>query len=60
MPAEYFEARERALLGERYDALYYTLLLQRIAYYYDSVASPALSSQYTQETADATASAPPA
>ena len=37
--------------------LYYTLLLQRIAYYYDSVASPALSSQYTQETADATASA---
>ena len=37
--------------------LYYTLLLQRIAYYYDSVASPAFSSQYTQETADATASA---
>ena len=37
--------------------LYYTLLLQRIAYYYDSVASPALSRQYTQETADATASA---
>ena len=37
--------------------LYYTLLLQRIAYYYDSVASPALSSQYTQETANATASA---
>ena len=37
--------------------LYYTLLLQRIAYYYDSVASPALSSHYTQETADATASA---
>ena len=37
--------------------LYYTLLLQRIAYYYDSVASPTLSSQYTQETADATASA---
>ena len=37
--------------------LYYALLLQRIAYYYDSVASPALSSQYTQETADATASA---
>ena len=36
---------------------YYTLLLQRIAYYYDSVASPALSSQYTQETANATASA---
>lgn len=31
--------------------------MQRIAYYYDSVASPALSSQYTQETADATASA---
>ena len=28
--------------------LYYTLLLQRIAYYYDSVASPALSRQYTQ------------
>ena len=22
MPAEYFEARERALLGERYDTLY--------------------------------------
>ena len=37
--------------------LYYTLLLQRIAYYYDSVASPALSRQYTQETANATASA---
>ena len=36
--------------------LYYTLLLQRIAYYYDSVASPALSSQYTEETADSTAS----
>ena len=32
--------------------LYYTLLLQRIAYYYDSVACPALSSQYTQETAE--------
>ena len=37
--------------------LYYTLLLQRIAYYYDSVQSPPLSSQYTQETADATSSA---
>ena len=37
--------------------LYYTLLLQRIAYYYQSVESPALSSEYTAETAAATRSA---
>ena len=37
--------------------LYYTLLLQRIAYYYSSVENPPLSSQYTEETADATRSA---
>ena len=36
--------------------LYYTLLLQRIAYYYDSVESPLLSDQYTNETAAATRS----
>ena len=37
--------------------LYYTLLLQRIAYYFDSVESPPLSDQYTDETAAATRSA---
>ena len=37
--------------------LYYTLLLQRIAYYYDSVENPPLSSAYTEETANATRSA---
>ena len=37
--------------------LYYTILLQRIAYYYQSVKSPPLSSQYTEETANATRSA---
>ena len=37
--------------------LYYTILLQRIAYYFDSVESPPLSSQYTEETAAATRSA---
>ena len=37
--------------------LYYTILLQRIAYYYQSVENPPLSSQYTEETANATCSA---
>ena len=37
--------------------LYYTLLLQRIAYYFDSVESPPLASTYTEETAAATRSA---
>ena len=37
--------------------LYYTILLQRIAYYYQSVENPPLSSQYTEETANATRSA---
>ena len=37
--------------------LYYALLLQRIAYYFDSVESPPLSDQYTDETAAATRSA---
>ncbi len=37
--------------------LYYNLLLQRIAYYFDSVESPPLSEQYTDETAAATRSA---
>ena len=37
--------------------LYYTLLLQRIAYYFDSVENPPLSDQYTDETAAATRSA---
>ena len=37
--------------------LYYTLLLQRIAYYYESVENPPLSDTYTDETADATRSA---
>ena len=36
--------------------LYYTILLRRIAYYYDSVESPPLSSIYTEETANATRS----
>ena len=38
-------------------ALYYTLLLQRIAYYFSSVEAPPLSDQYTDETAAATRSA---
>ena len=37
--------------------LYYALLLQRIAYYFDSVENPPLSDQYTDETAAATCSA---
>ena len=37
--------------------LYYSLLLQRIAYYFTSVVSPSLSDQYTDETAAATRSA---
>ena len=37
--------------------LYYSLLLQRIAYYFDSVENPPLSDQYTDETAAATRSA---
>ena len=39
------------------DVLYYNLLLQRIAYYFDSVESPPLSEQYTAETAASTRSA---
>ena len=37
--------------------LYYTILLQRIAYYFSSVENPPLSDQYTDETASATRSA---
>ena len=37
--------------------LYYSLLLQRIAYYYSSVEAPPLSDQYTDKTAAATRSA---
>ena len=37
--------------------LYYNILLQRIAYYFDSVENPPLSDLYTNETADATRSA---
>ena len=37
--------------------LYYNLLLQRIAYYFDSVESPPLSGRYTDETAASTRSA---
>lgn len=36
--------------------LYYTLLLRRIAYYFDSVESPPLSDRYTAEVAAATRS----
>ena len=36
--------------------LYYNLLLQRIAYYFDSVESPPLSGRYTDETAASTRS----
>ena len=45
-------------VGSRGDAvLYYTILLQRIAYYFSSVENPPLSDQYTDETAAATRSA---
>ena len=37
--------------------LYYSLLLQRIAYYYSSVEAPPLSDRYTDETAAATTAA---
>ena len=37
--------------------LYYSLLLQRIAYYFSSVEAPPLSDRYTDETAAATRSA---
>ena len=37
--------------------LYYSILLQRIAYYFDSVENPPRSNLYTNETADATRSA---
>ena len=36
--------------------LYYSLLLQRIAYYFSSVQAPPLSDQYTDELAAATRS----
>ncbi len=44
-------------IGSEGDAvLYYSLLLERIAYYFDAVQSPGLTSIYTQELADATRS----
>ena len=44
-------------VGSRGEAvLYYSLLLQRIAYYFDTVETPPLSSVYTPDTAAATRS----
>ena len=45
-------------VGSEGDAvLYYNILLQRIAYYFDSVENPPLSDQFTDETAASTRSA---
>ena len=39
------------------EVLYYNILLQRVAYYFDSVESPPISDQHTDETAASTRSA---
>ena len=43
--------------SEGSDVLYYTILLRRIAYYFESVEAPPLATSYTGETAAATRSA---
>ena len=43
--------------SEGNDVLYYTILLRRIAYYFESVEAPPLATVYTGETAAATRSA---
>ena len=43
--------------SEGSDVLYYTILLRRIAYYFESVEAPPLATGYTRETAAATRSA---
>ena len=43
--------------SEGSDVLYYTILLRRIAYYFESVEAPPLATGYTEETAAATRSA---
>ena len=43
--------------SEGSDVLYYTILLRRIAYYFESVEAPLLATGYTGETAAATRSA---
>ena len=43
--------------SEGSDVLYYTILLRRIAYYFESVEAPPLAAGYTGETAAATRSA---
>ena len=43
--------------SEGSDVLYYTILLRRIAYYFESVEAPPLATGYTGETATATRSA---
>ena len=43
--------------SEGSDVLYYTILLRRIAYYFESVETPPLATGYTGETATATRSA---
>ena len=43
--------------SEGSDVLYYTILLRRIAYYFESVETPPLATGYTGETAAATRSA---
>ena len=43
--------------SEGSDVLYYTILLRRIAYYFESVEAPPLATVYTGETAAATRSA---
>ena len=43
--------------SEGSDVLYYTILLRRIAYYFESVEAPPMATSYTGETAAATRSA---
>ncbi len=43
--------------SEGSDVLYYTILLRRIAYYFESVEAPPMATNYTGETAAATRSA---
>ena len=52
-----YPGRPLTVGSEGSDVLYYTILLRRIAYYFESVEAPPLATGYTGETAAATRSA---
>ena len=52
-----YPGRPLTVGSEGSDVLYYTILLRRIAYYFESVETPPLATGYTGETAAATRSA---